>query len=88
MAKAVYLTTVDNPWSPFDNFDEWYVFDVSNGYDCLGQTERVANLTDDMTSKEQDICWEEAINTIIKDDPTGIYTSVEIEDDEEPIAID
>ena len=33
---ASLLTTVDNPFNPHTNFDEWYAFDLRMGYDtCL-----------------------------------------------------
>ena len=31
MAKCA-LTTVDNPYNPFDQFDSWYQFDMDKGY--------------------------------------------------------
>ena len=29
---AFAITTVDNPFDPFDNFDSWYRFDMDKGY--------------------------------------------------------
>lgn len=26
------ITTIDNPWNPFDNFDEWLQYDQKMGY--------------------------------------------------------
>lgn len=28
----VAITTKDNPYSPFDQFNEWYQFDIRHGY--------------------------------------------------------
>ncbi len=29
---AVRLTTVDNPYDPFTQWDEWYAYDEGKGY--------------------------------------------------------
>lgn len=30
------LTTVDNPYSPVDNFDNWLNYDITNGHNTCG----------------------------------------------------
>ena len=49
MARECKLTTVDNPFNPFEQFDQWFMFDVNNNYDCCGRLMRVAKIEDDMT---------------------------------------
>ncbi len=36
------LTTEDNPYNPFTNFDEWYAFDTQKGYNTCGYLARVS----------------------------------------------
>ena len=36
------LTTRDNPYSYFDDFDKWFEFDTANGYNCCGYLARIA----------------------------------------------
>lgn len=39
----VMLTTYNNPYDPFTNWDEWYTFDIKNGTDCCGYLSRIAS---------------------------------------------
>lgn len=32
MEEEYMLSTIDNPYSPFDEFDKWFKFDVVHGY--------------------------------------------------------
>lgn len=72
-SKEFMLTTVDNPFDPFDEFDQWFLFDIEKGYNTCGRLDRVSNITDDMTQKEIDEEVERAIDEIIKYDFLNLY---------------
>lgn len=67
------LTTVDNPYDPFDQFDSWLLFDKEKGYDSCEKIARMVNVTDDMTQKEVDEEANRAIEKIIQLDFLDIY---------------
>lgn len=76
MANNCMLTTVDNPFDPFEQFTSWFMFDVEKGYYSSSRLARIANYSDDMTQKELDEETERAIDEIIKYDFLNIYTKV------------
>ena len=45
--KQWMLTTIDNPYSPFTNFKEWYKEDMRLGYNTCGIIGRLSNPADD-----------------------------------------
>lgn len=76
MAQECRLTTFDNPYNPFDQFNQWFLFDVEKGYDSCSRVARISKITDDMTQKEMDEENERAIDEIIKYDFTNTYKKV------------
>lgn len=70
------LTTIDNPYNPFTDFDEWYAFDEMQGYHTCSYLARIAKTTEDMTEKEEDDAVKEAMNEIIRLNVLGIYEIV------------
>ena len=62
------LTTIDNPYDPFEQFTSWLLFDNEKGYNSCGYLARIANLSDDMSQKEIDEEVERAIDEIIEND--------------------
>ena len=70
------LTTIDNPFDPFEQFTSWMLFDKEKGYDSSERLMRIANISDDMTQKEVDEEIERAIDEIIKYDFMNIYVKV------------
>ena len=70
------LTTFDNPYNPFDQFNEWYLLEVEKGYNTCSHMARLANLTDDMTQKEIDEENERVIDKLIEYDFMNIYKKV------------
>ena len=77
MAKTM-LTTLDNPFDPFLDFDRWYSFDVEKGYHTCGYLARIANSSDDLSDAEQEYEQEAAIDEIVELNILGIYKKVTI----------
>lgn len=77
MLREVRLTTIDNPYDPFEQFTLWYMFDMEKGYNCCGRIDRLANYTDDMTENEMEIEKERAIDTLINIDFLDVFKKVE-----------
>ena len=73
------LTTIDNPFDPFEQFTSWMLFDKEKGYDSSERLMRIANISDDMTQKEVDEEIERAIDEIIKYDFMNIYVKLKKE---------
>lgn len=67
MAKCA-LTTHDNPYDPFDEFDKWYNYDQDMGYCSCSYLSRIARTSDSLTEEENDSEIERAIDEIIKFD--------------------
>lgn len=74
--KQFALTTFDNPYDPFKQFDEWFAYDTQNGYNSCGVLARIVNYTDDMTSLEELAETERAIDLIVMNDFTNTFKKV------------
>lgn len=79
MARCA-ITTIDNPYDPFNQFDSWFMFDVDNGYNSCGLLDRIAMTSDQLTEEENEQEIERAIDEIIKYDPLNIYKKVKESD--------
>ena len=76
MAKECMLTTIDNPYDPFEQFTSWYLFDIGKGYNTSSYLARIAKLSNSLSQKEEDLEIERAIDEIIKYDFQNIYKKV------------
>ena len=76
MTKECTLTTFDNPFDPFEQFDQWFLFDVEKGYNSSSRLARIAKIYDEMTEKEVNEEIERAIDEIIYYDFMNIYKKV------------
>lgn len=72
------LTTFDNPYDPFDQFDSWFMFDVDKGYNSCAYLDRIARTSDQLSEEENDREIERAIDAIIKYDFMNIYKKVKM----------
>ena len=79
MSNEFMLTTIDNPFDPFEQFTSWFLFDVEKGYNTCSRLARIANISDELSEKEVDEEIERAIDEIIKYDFMNIYKKVKRE---------
>ena len=78
MVQTSMLSTIDNPFNPFDDFTSWYLYDISKGYNCSERVARIANLSDDLTESEANEAVEKAIDDLIVSDPLGLFVKVKM----------
>ena len=76
MKEDFRLTTFDNPFDPFDEFSQWYLYDCQKGYNTCAYIDRISNVYDDMTDKEYNEEHERVINSILENDFLNIYKKV------------
>lgn len=70
------LTTVDNPYNPFTQFDEWMEFDQSSGYYTTEYLARLTLSSGDLSDADQSIAIEQAIDEIVSENINGMYRKV------------
>ena len=72
----VMLTTVDNPWNPFTNYDEWYAYDNAKGYATPSLLARVANVSLDLSDPDFQFAVRQAMNEIVNLNVSGMHTLI------------
>ena len=75
-SEEVSITTIDNPFNPFDDFNNWFLYDTEKGYYTCNKLARLSEISDDMTSEEENVAIEDAIDRLISIDPFDIYKKV------------
>ena len=71
-----WLTTKDNPFNPFTQFEEWLTFDESNNYFSSGLLARIAKTSNDLSNKDNNDEIHSAMAWIVANDPSNNYTIV------------
>lgn len=67
------ITTFDNPYNPFEQFDLWFLYDIEKGYNTCGKLDRLTNIYDDMSQKEINDEIDRAMDKLININPE-LYT--------------
>lgn len=70
------LTTIDNPFNPFTQYDQWFAYDREKGYDTPNYLARIAKVSDDLSDEEEALAIEQAIDEIVLMNVLGIYIKV------------
>ncbi len=64
--KQVFITTADNPYDYFTQFDEWLAYDRVNGYFTLEYLARIVKDAPDLSDEQENEEIESAIDKIIE----------------------
>lgn len=73
MNKQIHITTIDNPFDPFKDFNDWFQFDIEKGYYSCSKIARIAENIENAEEKQEDELLEEAIDRLIEIDPLDLY---------------
>ena len=70
------LTTVDNPFNPFTQFDEWFEYDVKLGYNTASFLDRIVRTSHDLSEADQALAIQNAIDEIVQENVSGMRRKV------------
>lgn len=70
------LSTMDNPYDPFTQWDQWLQFDESSGYHTLAYLARIVVTSHELSAADEDEAIELAIDEIIEHNVNGMYKKV------------
>lgn len=73
---SAMLSTIDNPFNPFEEFDKWYNYDVSKGYNCCSYLSKIAKTSDELPENLNQLEIERAIDEIVEININGMYIKV------------
>lgn len=76
MSRCCLISTVDNPYDPYTQFDAWFRYDVDKGYNSCALLDRVARTSDALSEEENNAEIERAIDSIIKFDFQNIFKKI------------
>jgi hypothetical protein len=76
MTTRVALTTIDNPYNPITQFDDWLLYDNDKGYSTCSYLGRIARTSEQLSDEENEQVIEQAIDEIIVNDFQNIYKKI------------
>ena len=82
------LTTIDNPFNPHKQFDEWFAFDWQKGYCSCAYLARLTTTSDSLSDEENEQIILQAMEDIVTYDPLGIYMMIGPDDEPHPVPIE
>uniref|UniRef100_A0AAU8GR56 Minor tail protein n=1 Tax=Gordonia phage Petito TaxID=3158876 RepID=A0AAU8GR56_9CAUD len=70
------LSTSDNPFNPFTEWDQWFAFDARAGYHTPAYLARVVRSSSELSESDQVVALNEGIDEILQFNLTGNYVKV------------
>jgi hypothetical protein len=74
------LTTVDNPYNPYTQWDDWLSFDTHAGYHTLALLGRIGFFSDDLSAPDTELAVQQAIDEIVSENVSGMHKKIWIDD--------
>lgn len=75
-STAHLLSTSDNPWNPWTDFNAWLAWDMQAGHHTLAYLARITLSSDELSEVDQDRAVEDAIKEIVDLNINGLYVAV------------
>lgn len=72
------LTTVDNPFDPRTNFDEWHAYDMTLGHHTMAFLARVVATSPQLSDADQSLAIELAIDEIVRENVSGLHKKLPV----------
>ena len=76
MERNCFLTTIDNPYDYFDDFENWYNFDVDHGYNTCSYVARIAPYSAELSEEDNRALLKSSLDEIMRLNITGKYRIV------------
>lgn len=70
------LTTVDNPFNPFEEYSQWYAWDFMAGYHTPGALARIVRTSEEESEVDERADITDAIDEIVSENVTGMFRKV------------
>jgi len=70
------LTTVDNPFDPFTQWDEWFAWDAAAQYHTPGLLARITRQSADLSESDQHLAVQQAIDECVEINALGVLRKV------------
>ena len=74
--KVHMLTTDDNPYNPFTQWPEWYMYDETSGHHTTGLLARMVKTSSEMSEADQLKAIEDAMDEIVSLNASGRHLLV------------
>ena len=74
--EDVMLSTIDNPWNPFTNYDEWLAEDTRLGYHTPSLLARGVVSSNELSDYDQELDIVRAIDEIVSENVSGMHRKV------------
>lgn len=77
MSKGM-LSTTDNPFNPYTDWDAWYTWDTTQGYGTCAYLARIAQGSIGLPDETNTILIEDAIKEIVSRDLISLVTGGQV----------